>query len=110
LIVLAVKMILFIIFYMFVRWTIPRFRFDQLMGLTWKVLLPLALVNVVCVIVVKQWQASEWWLLPLSLGMFLVIAALTLYLPVQRARAPIYISGHVASGPPGVLHDRAALN
>ena len=56
LIVLSVKMILFILFYMFVRWTMPRFRFDQLMGLAWKVLMPLALVNVVAVLVVRQFS------------------------------------------------------
>ena len=37
---------------------IPRFRFDQLMGLAWKVLIPLALVNLVCVMVVKQFGLS----------------------------------------------------
>ena len=56
LIVLSMKMILFIIFFMFVRWTVPRFRFDQLMGLAWKVLMPLALFNVVCVLIVRQFQ------------------------------------------------------
>jgi NADH-quinone oxidoreductase subunit H len=109
LIVIAVKMALFIVFYMLIRWTLPRFRFDQLMGLTWKVLLPLALLNVVCVIFVKQFGQSEWLLLPLSIAMLLVVAAMTLYMPRQRSRAPVFFPGHV-SGPPAVAHNQAAID
>ena len=39
------KIIGFILFFMFVRWTLPRFRYDQLMNLGWKNLIPLALFN-----------------------------------------------------------------
>lgn len=48
-IVLLAKVMVMILFFMVARWSWPRFRFDQLMALAWKVMLPLGLVNLVVV-------------------------------------------------------------
>ena len=48
------KVSFFILFFMLIRWTMPRFRFDQLMGLAWKTLIPLSLVNLVLVMIVRR--------------------------------------------------------
>jgi NADH-quinone oxidoreductase subunit H len=45
--VLFGKITFFIFFFMWIRWTIPRFRYDQLMNLGWKGLLPLSILNLV---------------------------------------------------------------
>lgn len=43
----GVKVALVLLFFIIVRWTIPRFRYDQLMNLGWKVMLPLAILNII---------------------------------------------------------------
>lgn len=46
-VVFAAKVSFFCFTFIWVRWTLPRFRYDQLMNLGWKVLLPLSLVNII---------------------------------------------------------------
>jgi NADH-quinone oxidoreductase subunit H len=84
--IIALKCIGFILFSMLVRWTIPRFRFDQLMGIAWKVLIPLALANLVCVMVVKEFGLSPWWLLPASVVVFVAAGVVSLLMPAPPGR------------------------
>lgn len=44
--VFVAKVAAFLFFFIWVRWTLPRFRYDQLMNLGWKVMIPLAFINV----------------------------------------------------------------
>jgi NADH-quinone oxidoreductase subunit H len=52
--VIVFKVSAMILFMMWVRWTLPRFRYDQLMDLAWKSLIPLALINLVATAVIIQ--------------------------------------------------------
>ncbi|GDX96607.1 NADH-quinone oxidoreductase subunit H 2 [Planctomycetia bacterium] len=54
--VLSAKILAVILFFMLVRWSWPRFRFDQLMNLAWKVMLPLGLANLVTVATIEEFR------------------------------------------------------
>ena len=55
LVLMFFKVFLFIFFFMWVRWTIPRFRYDQWMDLGWKVLIPLAMASIVLTAVISTY-------------------------------------------------------
>ncbi|HEV3299771.1 MAG TPA: NADH-quinone oxidoreductase subunit NuoH [Planctomycetaceae bacterium] len=69
-----------ITFIMVIRWTIPRFRFDQLMALTWKVFIPLSLANLLGMMIVKQYDLSLWWMLPFSAALVVVTTGVSLWM------------------------------
>jgi NADH-quinone oxidoreductase subunit H len=52
---LVAKASIFLFFYIWLRGTLPRFRYDQLMGLAWKVLLPLVLINIALTGLIRLW-------------------------------------------------------
>lgn len=57
---LFLKIVIFIFFFMWVRWTIPRFRYDQLMNLGWKGLIPLALFNMLVTGFIVLLKHNNW--------------------------------------------------
>ncbi len=57
---LFIKVAIFIFTFMWVRWTIPRFRYDQLMSLGWKALIPLSLLNMIVTALVILLKQNGW--------------------------------------------------
>jgi NADH-quinone oxidoreductase subunit H len=98
--VLMAKMGVFLMLYLLVRWTIPRFRFDQLMGLAWKVMIPLSLLNLVCVMLALEFGVSQWVLTGASVVLLLGAVFVSTRMPKtpQVRRRP----AHVPALAPGV--------
>lgn len=92
--VFAMKMFFFIFLSMFIRWTLPRFRFDQLMGLAWKVFIPLALINLLCVMTVVYWDWPWWVLCPVSVVLLLVPLLANLVQTRAVDRKIVVVRGH----------------
>ena len=95
LLVFSIKLCFFLFLYIWVRWTLPRFRYDQLMALGWKVMLPLAL-GYLTVIATAIWFLHDQlgWTYDTRFALTLfglnVLLALPLFFVLDR--------GHIVSG------------
>jgi NADH-quinone oxidoreductase subunit H len=84
--VLLVKVGMVVAVIIQLRWTLPRFRFDQLMGLAWRGMIPLGLLNLAVVIVTLSLDIPRWWLAPITVAFLLMAAALNAKSVADRSR------------------------
>jgi len=73
-VVLVAKVLAVVVLFMLIRWSWPRFRYDQLMALAWKVMLPLSMVHFTVIAILDQIQVT-WQLHSLTQRLLLVAAS-----------------------------------
>ena len=72
--ILVIKVLLCVFVAMWIRWSWPRFRFDQLMNIAWKTMIPIAMANIVITTLVVELAMPVWSMIPFSnVVMFILI-------------------------------------
>jgi hypothetical protein len=74
--VLSAKVLMMIFFFMWIRWSWPRFRYDQLMDLAWKAMIPLGVVNLIVCAVCQEFLRQDDMLTRCVLGWLAVVGCI----------------------------------
>jgi NADH-quinone oxidoreductase subunit H len=98
-----VKVLLLVYLQLAIRWTFPRFRYDQIQALGWKMLLPAGLLNVFITGALVLWDPSLRWLAVFGLAVLFILGALTTLGPAT-AEEPAEGGAHGHGGSAGGAH------
>ena len=74
--VLSLKVLAMVVFFMWVRWSWPRFRYDQLMDIAWKVMIPAGLINLVVSAISEEFLKPNDYLTRCIIGWVTLIASI----------------------------------
>jgi NADH-quinone oxidoreductase subunit H len=111
-ITLVAKILFFIFLFMWIRWTLPRFRYDQLMALGWKILLPLSLGYIVliagAVLALDAARVPRGWMFGAALFGLNVVVMLLVALGLDRGRVISPATTRVGADELGRLRVRPA--
>lgn len=87
-VVLNVKVLAVVFLFMWVRWSWPRFRYDQLMDMAWKGMIPLGLLNLAVCAVCQEFLKPDDYVSRLALG-WLAVAVCVLYMATSASPSSI---------------------
>ncbi|MDA7514482.1 NADH-quinone oxidoreductase subunit H [bacterium] len=83
------KVTIFILFFVLVRWTVPRFRYDQLMDLGWIVFFEAALINIFLMAILMSWESLRGWTF-LAAAILIVASILLIKIAKSATKPPAY--------------------
>ena len=84
--ILTVKVLLMVFFFMWTRWSWPRFRYDQLMDIGWKIMIPAGLLNLAITAIAQEFLPESAWPVKAAMG-WITLVALIAYYAVKPVRS-----------------------
>src|SRR5207248_545333 len=107
-----IKLFIFLFCYIWLRGTLPRVRYDQLMAIGWKVLIPVSIVWILLVATVRAWRLDSHSAAPyvvFGIVIVLILALITMWDSSAQQRAARYAAPAEAADAEGEAAERAGV-